>query len=440
MRELIENANETLIIRRSQLESFMLFDQVAVLIVLLALSGFFSSAETALFSISKAKAVHLAKQKGPTNKLIKIMKDDPHRLLSTILIGNNVVNVGASAMATAITIDLGSSHAVSIATGIMTFLILIFGEIIPKSIATRNNILIARLVIFPLYWLSVLFTPLILFLNFIPKLTGKIHKKPQVTEAELRTFVEVVEEEGEIKEEEKKLIHNIFEFDDTNASEIMTPRADMFVTDVGEELKIVEIVQSGFTRIPVIEGDIDRVVGILNVKDLLRHQTTCDESIDLRKIMREPYFVPENKKLDKLLQQFKERKQHLAIVVDEHGGVSGLITLEDALEEIVGEIVDETDRFEPHIVKLKEDEWRVLGKSEIDKVNEEIPMNIPDSKEYDTFSGYVLNQIGRIPREKEEILLGGFLVTVNEKHGNRIREYIVCQKDIKAAKQAFRVA
>ena len=117
-----------------------------------------------------------------------------------------------------------------------------------------------------------------------------------------------------------------------------------------------------------------------------------------------------------------------------------MITLEDALEEIVGEIVDETDRFEPHIVKLKEDEWRVLGKSEIDKVNEEIPMNIPDSKEYDTFSGYVLNQIGRIPREKEEILLGGFLVTVNEKHGNRIREYIVCQKDIKAAKQAFRVA
>ena len=415
----------------------MLTDQVVVLIVLLGLSGFFSSAETALFSISKVKAIHLAKQKGPTNKLIKKMKDDPHRLLSTILIGNNIVNVGASAIATAIVIDLHSSHAVGIATGVMTFLILIFGEIFPKSIATRNNILVARLVIFPLYWLSVLFTPLILFLNFIPKLTGKIHKKPQATEAELMTFVEVVEEEGEIKEEEKELIHNIFEFDDTNASEIMTPRADMFVIDVNDELKLEEIVKSGFTRIPVIKGDIDHVVGILNVKDLLKHQaTTCDEAVDVRKIMREPHFVPENKKLDNLLQEFRKRKQHLAIIVDEHGGVSGLITLEDALEEIVGEIVDETDRFEPHIVKLKKDEWRVLGKSEIDEVNDNIPMNIPDLKEYDTFSGYVLNQIGRIPREKEEILLGDFLVTVNEMHGNRIREFIVRQREVDEQRKA----
>jgi putative hemolysin len=414
----------------------MLIDQVVVLIVLLVLSGFFSSAETALFTISKAKAIHLAKQKGPTNKLIKKMKDDPHRLLSTILIGNNIVNVGASAIATAITISLVDSHAVGIATGVMTFLILIFGEFFPKSIATRNNILVARLVVFPLYWLSVLFTPLIVFLNFIPKLTGKIHKKPQVTEAELMTFVEVVEEEGEIKEEERELIYNIFEFDDTNASEIMTPRADMFVIDVNEELKLEEIVNSGFTRIPIIEGDIDHVVGILNIKDLLKHQATFDDAFNVRKIMRESYFVPENKKLDNLLQQFKKRKQHLAIIVDEHGGVSGLITLEDALEEIVGEIVDETDRIEPHIVKLKKDEWRVLGKSEIDEVNDKIPMDIPDSKDYDTFSGYVLNQIGRIPREKDEILLGGFLVTVNEMDGNRIREYIVCQKDIEVPQEA----
>jgi CBS domain containing-hemolysin-like protein len=141
--------------------------------------------------------------------------------------------------------------------------------------------------------------------------------------------------------------------------------------------------------------------------------------------MRDTYFVPENKKLDNLLQQFKRRKQHMAIVVDEHGGVSGLITLEDALEEIVGEIVDETDKFEPHIVKLNKDEWRVLGKSEIDEVNEKLEMEIPDSKEYDTFSGYVLEQIGRIPQEKEEIPLGNFVVTVNEMDGTRIKEYII---------------
>jgi putative hemolysin len=413
----------------------MQIDQFVLLFVLLLLSGFFSSAETALFSISKAKAIHLAKQKGPTNKLIKKMKADPHRLLSTILIGNNIVNIGASAIATAITIDLFESHAVGIATGVMTFLILIFGEIFPKSIATRNNILIARLVIFPLYWLSILLTPLVLFLNFIPKLTGKIHKKPIVTEEELMTFVEVVEEEGGIEEEEKALIENIFEFDDTNASEIMTPRADMFVIDVNEELKLEEIVKSGFTRIPVIEGDIDHVVGILNIKDLLMHQATSDEPIDVRKIMRGPYFVPENKKLDNLLQQFKKRKQHMAIIVDEHGGVSGLITLEDALEEIVGEIIDETDTVEHHIVKTKSNEWRVLGKSEIDEVNEIIKMNIPDSREYDTFSGYVLDHIGRIPQEKEEIEIGPFLITVKEKEGNRIREYIVRQTEVEAPKE-----
>jgi putative hemolysin len=409
----------------------MQFNQIVVLAALLLLSGFFSSAETALFSISKAKAVHLAKQKGATNKLIKKLKDDPHRLLSTILIGNNIVNVAASALATAITIKLTPGFAVGIATGIMTFLILIFGEIFPKSIATRNNILIARLVIFPIYWFSILFRPIIIFLNFIPKMTGKIHRKPQVTEAELMTFVEVVEEEGEIKEEERKFIHNIFEFDDTNASEIMTPRGDMFVIDVNEELKLEEIAKSGFTRIPVIEADIDHVVGILNLKDLLLHQAASERKVDVRKIMREPYFVPENKKLDSLLQQFKKRKQHMAIVVDEHGGISGLITLEDALEEIVGEIVDETDQFEPNIIKLKDDEWRVLGKSEIEEVNDEIPMEIPDSKEYDTFSGYVLDQIGRIPREKEEIPLGSFLITVNEMDGNRIREYIVRRKTVK---------
>jgi CBS domain containing-hemolysin-like protein len=413
----------------------MQLDQFVVLFVLLLLSGYFSSAETALFSISKAKAIHLAKQKGHANKLIRKMKADPHRLLSTILIGNNLVNVGASAIATAITIDLFESHAVGIATGVMTFLILIFGEIFPKSIATRNNILIARLVIFPLYWLSVLFTPLIVFLNFIPKLTGKIHKKPIVTEEELMTFVEVVEEEGGIEEEEKELIENIFEFDDTNASEIMAPRADMFVIDVNEELKLEEIVKSGFTRIPVIDGDIDHVVGILNIKDLLKHQATSDAAIDVRKIMRRPYFVPENKKLDNLLQQFKKRKQHMAIVVDEHGGISGLITLEDAIEEIVGEIIDETDTVEPHIVKTKPNEWRVLGKSEIDEVNEIIEMNIPDSREYDTFSGYVLDQIGRIPQEKEEIPLGHFLITVKEMDGNRIREYIVRQTEVETPQE-----
>jgi CBS domain containing-hemolysin-like protein len=403
--------------------------QYLLLVVLILLSGFFSSAETALFSISTARARYLAKTGDKACELIKKMKEDPHRLLSTILIGNNLVNIGASALATVIVIRLVSNHAVGITTGAMTLLILVFGEIFPKSLATRNNVLIARLVIRPIFWLSILFYPLILFLNFIPMVTGKIKHKPIVTEEELLTFVEVVEEGGEIKEQEKELIHNIFEFDDTNASEIMTPRADMFVIEADEKPDMEKIVESGFTRLPVIDGDIDHVIGILNIKDLFLHYVTTNGQTSIRKIMQPPYFVPENKKLDSLLQAFKKRKQHMAIVVDEHGGISGLITLEDALEEIVGEITDETDKDQPQIMKIKTNEWIVPGKSEIEEVNEKIHMNIPESKDYDTFSGFVLNSIERIPKVKEEIPIGNFMITVKEMDGNRIREYVVRQQE-----------
>ena len=399
-----------------------------LLLGLLALSAFFSASETAFLSISKAKALDWAKEEGRIGGLIQRMKDDPHRLFTTLRIGNHLANIAASSLATLIALQLVSSHAFGIATGVMTLVILIFGEIFPKSVAVRNNLLIARLAIFPVYWLSRLFYPLVLLLNFIPRMTERIQGKARVTEAELLTMVEAVEEDGQIKEQEKELIHNIFEFDDTSASEIMTPRADMFVVDIHTQLDLPEIFRSGFTRIPVIDGDMDHIVGILNIKDLLLHPSTGLQPIDLRKIMREPYFVPMHKKLDKLLQGFKRRKQHMAIVVDEHGGVSGLITLEDALEEIVGEIIDETDIIEPTIVNVAPGEWRVMGKTEIGEVNEKLQMNIPDTGTYDTFSGYVLNQTGRIPREEEEIPLGEFTVVVKAREGNRIIEYRVCKR------------
>ncbi|MFC1813190.1 hemolysin family protein [Thermodesulfobacteriota bacterium] len=414
------------------MELNIIINQAVVLIFLLLLSGFFSSSETALFSISKTKAKHIAKKEGRSYQLIMKMKEDPHRLLTTILIGNNVVNLGAAALATSVTIKLFPNYAVGIATGVMTFLILVFGEVLPKSIATRNNVMIARIVIFPLFWLSILFFPIIKFLEFIPRLSGKIRKSPAATEEELMTFVEAVEEEGEIKEEERELIHNIFEFDDTSASEIMTPRADMFVIEADEILKLEDIVQSGFTRIPVIEDSIDNIIGVLYIKDLFMHYATSGPDVDVREIMREPHFVPEIKKLDKLLHEFKKRKQHLSIVVDEHGGVSGLITLEDALEEIVGEIRDETDREDPHIVKYKPDQWTVLGKSEIDEINDTIGMDIPDSKDYDTFSGYVLNTIGRIPTEQEQITIGQFSIIVEEMDGNRINVYRIRKNEFRS--------
>ena len=406
--------------------------QVIWLIILLLLSGFFSSAETSLFSISRSKAKHLAKQDDKANILIKRLKDNPHRLLTTILIGNNVVNVAASALATSISLKLFHNYAVGMATMVMTFLIVVFGEVVPKSFATRNNVLIARIVIHPLHWFYIIIWPVVFLLDFIPKITGKIKRTPSVTEEELMTFVEVVREEGEIKEEEQKLIHNIFEFDDTNASEIMTPRADMYVIEASERLDLKAITESGFTRIPVIEDTIDNVVGILNVKDLLFHLALGEEIGDARKIMRDPYFVPEHKKLDSLLQQFKKRKTHMAIVVDEHGGVSGLITLEDALEELVGEIRDETDKEEPLIIKRKGKEWIVLGKTEIAEVNTIIGMNIPESPDYDTFSGYILEQIGRIPNEKEELTIGDYIIIVIAKDGNRIMEYLVKPDSAKA--------
>ncbi|WP_419663743.1 conserved uncharacterized protein, DUF21 with CBS domain [Desulfosarcina variabilis str. Montpellier] len=403
----------------------MMVNQVLFLFVLLLFSGFFSSAETALFSISQTRARHLAKEDIRSHQLIKRMKDDPHKLLTTILIGNNVVNVAASAIATSLTINLFSNYAVGLATGIMTFMILVFGEVIPKSFATRNNILIAKLTIFPIYWMSILFSPIIWFLNFIPRITGRMSKTPSATEEELITFVEVVEEQGEIKEEEREMIHNVFELDDTSASEIMTPRADMFVVDVADPLDLKTIADSGFTRIPVIEGDTDHVVGILNIKDIFMHQATSETPVDIRTIMRSPYFVPENKKLDRMLHQFKARKNHIAIIVDEHGGVSGLITLEDLLEELVGEIRDETDKEEPHIIRKKPKEWMVLGKSEIEEVNEKLGMQIPETREYDTFSGFILDRIGRIPEEDEIFTIDGYKVTVLEMDGNRIKRYMV---------------
>lgn len=407
--------------------------ELIVLITGLLLSGFFSSSETALFSISNIKALHIAKDGSKTGQLILRMKKDSHTLLTTILIGNNLVNIGASAVATSIAISYFKSNAVGIATGIMTILILVFGEIFPKSFANNNNILVARIVIYPLFWLSKFFYPIIYLLNFIPRLQGvKNISHETVTEDELMTMVEVVKEDGEIKEEEKELITNIFEFDDTSCSEIMTPRADMFVIDVSQTMDIEYILKTGFSRIPVIEDTIDNVVGIVHIKDLfVNFQKFCAsdtvKSMDVKLIMKKPYFIPESKKLDSLLQDFKQKKNHMAVVVDEHGGISGIVTLEDVIEEIFGEIVDETDRLTPDIVKLKGNKWLVAGRIDIDDLNKEININIPESNIYDTFSGFFLEKIDRIPKPGESIIVNQWSITVKDMDGNRIQNFIVAK-------------
>ncbi len=405
---------------------------VTLLVICLVLSGFFSSSETALFSISKIKACHVAKDGSKTGQLIVKMKKDPHTLLTTILIGNNLVNIGGASLATSIAITWFESNAVGIATGVMTLIILIFGEIFPKSFATQHNVLVARVVIVPLYWLTKILWPLVLILNYIPKLYGSINPAYHtVTEDELMTMVEVVEEEGEIKEAEKEYITNIFEFDDTSCSEIMTPRADMFVVDAVEKLDIPAILSTGYSRIPVIEHSIDNVIGILHIKNLFadyQKLTASDEpidSLDIKAIMKKPYFIPESKKLDSLLQEFKAKKSHLAIVVDEHGGVAGLVTLEDVVEEIFGEIIDETDRMMPDIVRLKDNKWLVAGRINVEDLNKEIDINIPESVSYDTISGFFLEQIDRIPQPGESVIIDRWTATVKDMDGNRIQSFII---------------
>ncbi len=398
------------------------------LFILLLLSGIFAASETALYTISKTKARHLAKTPGRANQLIFKMKQDQQNLLTTILIANDLVNIGASALATSMIIESFSGYvgcAVGIATGIMTFLILVFGEIFPKTLATQYNVEVARVMIFPLYWLSHLLYPAVWFLNFIPRLVRRKEGAPAATEAELITFVDVVQEEGEIKPDERELIYNVFKLDDVNVSAIMTPSADMFVIDRSKPLDVRKIIDSGYSRIPVIEGNIDHVVGIINIKDLCRQKVTPGQGIDIEKIMREPYFVPEYKKLDQLLNRFKEKKDHAAIVVNEYGEVSGIVTLEDVLEAIVGDILDETDIVNPPVVKLRDKEWLVLGSADIEDVNEKLDMAIPESGEYETFSGYILEKIGRIPKPMEQIVIDRYDITVKEMEGNRIKSFIV---------------
>lgn len=393
---------------------------IILLFIFLILSGFFSSSETALFSISRARAHHMAKEGGQANQLILKMKEKPHRLLATILIGNNMVNVGASAIATALAIQQFESHAIGIVTGVMTILILIFGEILPKSLATQNNLFIARMVIFPIYWFSLLCFPLIWLLDFIPLLTGRLERLPTITEEELISIVEVGEREGEIKEEERELIRNIFEFDDIAADEIMTPRRDMFVVDLEEKVDLNHILASGFSRIPLIEGEMDEVVGVMHVGDIFRFQTTHGRLPDFREVMRKPYFIPESKKIDTLLAQFKARKQHMAIVVDEYGGVCGLVTLEDVIEEIVGEISDESDKDEDLVREVGPGEWVVLGKIAVEDANRIFPEALPESPDYDTLSGFLLHHIGRIPKEDQAFVVASYVISVLTMDGNRI--------------------
>jgi putative hemolysin len=400
-------------------------EQITILVILIFLSGFFSGSEVALISLTKIKARYMLDKKKFGAVFIKRLKDDPQRMLATILIGNNLVNVAASAIATSIMISIFRNYAIAIATGVMTFLILVFGEITPKSIAARNNELISQLVAAPIWYLSIILAPILnvldKFLNKFINLIGVKARERAITDEEIMSMIKVAEEEGSIKEVEEKMIKSILKFDDINVSEISTPRKDMHMLE--SKMKIKDafrvFLKKKHSRMPVYEKHRDNIVGIIHIKDLIKHMQGKTRDSDLSKIMYKPYFVPEVKKISDLLRKFQKRKEHMAIVVDEHGSITGLVTLEDVLEEIVGEIMDETDIIAPNIRKIEKNVWSINGKIDIDEVNEKLNMNLK-GKDYDTFSGFILKHTGKIPQQGDEINYKRFKLKIEEIEDHRI--------------------
>ena len=401
--------------------------QLAALVVLLCLSAFFSSAETALTTVNKIRVRTLIEEGDKRAlKLAKVL-DDPAKMLSAILIGNNIVNIRASSISTVFATNLLGSAGAGIATGILTLLILIFGEITPKTCATISSEKMALRFAGIIYvWMQIT-TPIIFIINTLSmgvmKLLGvdPSQKTDTYTENEIRTIVEVSHQDGEIESEERKMINNVFDLDDHLAKDIMVPRVDMVFLNINATYaETIEVYRDGlFTRLPVYEDTTDNVVGILNVKDLLLYENK--EDFHVQNILREPFFTHEYKKTSELMMEMRENSISLAIVLDEYGATVGLITLEDLLEEIVGEIRDEYDDYEEDLVKKINDyEYIVEGSSKLEDLNDQIGLNLT-SEDYDSIGGIVIELLDRLPQEGESVTTdSGIRLVVDEVDKNRI--------------------
>lgn len=401
-------------------------NQLVILAFLIALSAFFSASETSLMSLSRLRVRHIYEKGGRIAAAIKKLKDNPQRMLTTILIGNNLVNVAAAAIATSSAIDMFGSNGIGIATGVITLLILVFGEVTPKSFAAQYNEQFSKFCAVPIWYLSNLLYPVIKLFDYfnsgIAKLSGSVPQKPKLTQDFLKSIVDISEEEGAINRIEKEMVNRIFEFDEISVSEVMTPKTDMFMLDSNMKIKkaLPEILGNPHARIPLYDGSRENIKGIVHIRDLMASMKNKAIDRQLRKIMRKPLFVPETKKIDSLLRYFQKRKEHMAIVVDEHGSITGLVTMEDILEEIVGEIMDETDKRDPNITKISNHEWLVKGKTDVEDVNIKLNMGIPEEEDYDTFGGFILAKAGKIPSEGERIGHGKFNMVVEGLYGHRI--------------------
>lgn len=406
--------------------------QLIAIIILLCLSAFFSSSETALTTVNQIRMRTLADNGDKRAARVLRVTGNPGKMLSAILIGNNIVNLSASSISTSLAIHLFGNTGAGIATGILTFLILIFGEVTPKTMATIKADSMSLTVAAPIGLLMKILTPVIFIINklslglmFLLHVNIKDAQK-KMTEEELRTIVDVSQENGVIEHEERDMIHNLFDFGDAEAKEIMVPRIDMtFVQADATYQEVLDIFrQDMFTRLPVYEDSTDNVIGIINMKDFLLQNDTPEFSV--RNLLREPYFTYEHKNTADLFLEMRKSSISLAIVLDEYGVTAGLITLEDLLEEIVGEIRDEYDADEEDdITRISDREFYVLGSANLNDVSEALSLHFT-SDDYDTIGGYCLGLLDHLP-EKNEIILtdNNILLRIDRMEKNRIERIYI---------------
>lgn len=401
--------------------------QLVILVLLLSASAFFSSAETALMTSNKLRIRNLAENGDKRAEKVLEITANTDKMLSAILIGNNIVNLSASALSTTLTLKAFGSSLVGVATGILTFLILVFGEITPKNVASKNAENMALKYIGIISVLVVILTPAIYIVNKVAGIVISLFIKNNddnnmVTEDELRAMVEVSHEDGVIEKEEKKMIVNVVDFGDTVAGDIMLPRVDMVMVSVessyGDILKIFR--EEKYTRIPVYEESPDNVIGILNVKDFLLIEDK--ENFSVKEHLREPLYTYEYKKTSSLMVDMRKTGANIVIVLDEYGTTVGLITLEDMLEEIVGEIRDEFDADEDEgITKISETEYLIDGSTNLDDVNDRIGLEL-SSEEYESIGGIIMEKLGRLPVEGEVITFDNIILTVKKMDHARIEK------------------
>jgi len=406
-------------------------------VFLLVLSGFFSGSETALMSVNKVEIRHLAQEGNKKAKIVDGLLRKPDNLLTTILVGNNLVNVAASAIATKVATNVFNNFGVGISTGVVTLLLLIFGEITPKSLATRRAKQFSMNVARPIELCYYLFFPLVKGLSFLVQVVNKdehsLGTKPFISEDKIRRFLAVGVREGVIETDERQMINSIFEFDDITVKELMIPRIDMVCVDIDDPLEKLRdiVIDRGLSRIPVYNGTIDNIVGIVYAKDLLPLLKEDKSDITIQKIMRPAYYVPESKKIDNLFSELKKEKIHMAIILDEYGGTEGLVTIEDLLEEIVGDIQDEYDEEEKLIKETTNNKIIVDGRVDIDEINYELGISLPE-EDYETISGFVLSMLGYVPEEGEKVEFSNLEIIVTEISQRRISKVEIQKNDATA--------